>query len=186
MTGCRTPLAFVTLVDYWIDGGENAERIEEHFLGCEDCSSRLAEIAALGEGIRGAFDAGAVKAFLTEPFVRQLMQRGLRVREYRIAMNGSVNCSLADEDDLVLGRLVASLEGVTRLDVVSYVADQPGVVMQDIPFDAASGEVLVAPKMAVLRTMPSYRHRLRLVSIGADGERVLGDYVFNHMGHQPA
>ncbi len=186
MTPCGTPLPLATLVDYWIDGGDDAERIEEHFLGCEECSNRLAEVVALGEGIRAAFQQGAVKAFLTEGFVRQLLQRGVRIREYRIALNGSVNCSVSDEDDLVLGRLAAPLEGVTRLDVISYVGDEPGVLIEDVPFDASRGEVLVAPKMTALRAMPSRRHIIRLVSVEPEGERVLGEYTLNHTGRPPA
>ncbi len=186
MTSCRTPLPLATLVDYWIDGVEDAESIEEHFLGCEECSGRLAEVVALGEGIRAAFQQGAVRAFLTDGFVRQLIQRGVRVREYQIALNGSVNCFVSDEDDLVLGRLAVPLEGVTRLDAVSYVADQPGVLIEDVPFDASRGEVLLAPKMTALRAMPSRRHIIRLVSVGPEGKRVLGEYTLNHTGRPPA
>ena len=53
-------------------------------------------------------------------------------------------------------------------------------VFRDIPFDAASGEVVVTPKIARIRAMPSYRYRIRLIAVDADRERVIGDYSFNH------
>jgi hypothetical protein len=58
-------------------------------------------------------------------------------------------------------------------------------VFHDIPFDAASGEVVVTPKIAHIRSMPAHRFRVRLVAVEAGGERVIGDYTFNHTPFAP-
>jgi hypothetical protein len=105
------------------------------------------------------------------------------VREYRVARNGSVNCSVAPEDELLVSRLEAPLAGVRRVDVISYLNDAQTDVFRDVPFDARSGEVVVAPQLAQLRAMPSHRRRLRLLAVDDSGERVLGDYTFNHTPH---
>ncbi|MGE5171512.1 MAG: anti-sigma factor family protein [Rudaea sp.] len=179
---CKSPLDDEALVDYWLgeldEDGETP--IELHLLGCEECSARLAEIVALGDGIRAALEGGAVRMFVTAAFVRNVARRGLQVREYRVPRNGSVNCSVAPEDELLVAHLEAPLGGVERLDAIAYVDDEKTDVYHDIPFDAASGEVVAASKIAQVRTLPSHVQRIRLVAVGRDGERVIGDYTFNH------
>jgi len=73
------------------------------------------------------------------------------------------------------------LTGVSRLDAISYGStDAAAEVFHDIPFNAASGKVVLTPNTARLRLMPSHQHRVRLVAVDAGGERVVGDYTFNH------
>jgi hypothetical protein len=179
---CTAPLAFDTLVEYWLDELEEAagERVDEHVLGCDACAARLAEIVELGRAIRHAIEAGAVRAFLTTDFVQRLAERGVRVREYRIPPNGSVNCGVAPQDQLVVTHLEAPLQGVHRLDLVSQVEDHPPEIVRDIPFDAARGEVVIAPSVAKLRGAPPHRHRVRLIAVDGDGERLIGEYTFHH------
>lgn len=176
-----------TLLAYWfgeLDGAREAA-IEEHFLGCEACSAQLEEVEALGGGVRRAFAGGRIGAVVTHAFIERLRQRGLRLREYRVPCNGSVNCSVGPEDDVLLSRLQVSLQGVERIDVVVALA-QAGAQspadlrLEDIPFDPATGEVVVAPGLAHIRTLPAHRQVMRLVAVGADGERLLGEYTFNH------
>ena len=189
MTGsaCSAPLDIPALTEYWLGELDEAAtaRIDEHLLGCGGCSERLDELIALARGIRAVFGQGAVHAFVTEAFVRRLAERGVRLREYRVPRNGSVNCTVAPEDELLVSRLEAPLAGVSRLDAISYLADEPAHVFHDIPFDAASGEVVVTPRIARIRSMPAHRLRVRLVAVEAGGERVLGDYTFNHTPFAP-
>jgi hypothetical protein len=179
---CTTPVEFSTLIEYWLDELDEAasEHIDEHILGCGACSARLAEIVALGRGIRGAIDSGEVRAFITPDFVKRLAEGGLRIREYRVPCNGSVNCSVAPDDQLVVAHLQAPLEGVRQVDVISQFEDYPPEIMRDIPFDAASGEVVVTPQISQLRVTSAHQHRLRLIAVEAGVERVIGDYTFHH------
>src|SRR5690349_14360204 len=107
-----------TLVAYWL--GELDETleaaIEEHYFGCEECALRLAEVEAVGDGIRRVFAGGRVAAALTGSFLDHLRSAGVRVREYRVPRNGSVNCTVTPQDDLLVSRLQAPLEGVARVD----------------------------------------------------------------------
>lgn len=179
---CTTPVELATLIAYWLGELDEsaAEHIDEHILGCGACSARLAEIVALGSGIRGAIEKGEVRAFITGDFVKRLAGRGLRVREYRVPRNGSVNCFVAPEDDVVVAHLEAPLEGVLQVDVIFQFEDNPPETIRDIPFDAASGEVVLSPKIANLRVTAPHQHRLRLLAVDAGVERVIGDYTFNH------
>ena len=95
-----------------------------------------------------------------------------------------MNCTVAPEDELLVARLEAPLAGVNRVDAIAYPPDAPAEVFRDIPFDAASGEVVVAPRIARIRAMPSHRQRLRLVAVDPSGERIIGDYTFDHTAHE--
>lgn len=185
---CLHPVAFSDLIEYWLGELEKTAEpvIEEHLLGCAACSARLEGIAALGEGIRRAFQEGMVGAFITSPFLNHLVDRGMRVREYHVPRNGSVNCFVAPGDEVVVGRLQGSLSGVTRLDVVEEnTVDEGERVFQDIPFDAASGEVIFAAKVKRLRAMPAHQRRMRLVAVVESGNRTIGEYTFNHQPVEP-
>jgi DNA-directed RNA polymerase specialized sigma24 family protein len=52
--------------------------------------------------------------------------------------------------------------------------------LADVPFDAETGEVLVIPSAAWLKTMPAFTMRMRLIAVSEAGEKPIGDYTFNH------
>jgi len=182
-TSCNEPLTLGTLLAYWL--GEldaDAERqAEEHFFACPYCSGNLETLAALGNGIRAVFEAGMISAILSPLFVEQMKERGMKLREYPVPPGGKTNCTITAQDDAVIARLKAPLAGALRVDVLRL--DESGAVRlryADVPFDASAGEVLVCPSAAALKGMPAFRETMRLLAIDADGERVLGDYVFDH------
>lgn len=183
---CSAPLDERTLVEYWLDElPENAEAaIDEHLLGCGHCSARLAGLVALAGGIREALRAGRLQAVVSDAFVRRLAAQGLQVREYRVARNQAVNCTVAPEDDFVISRLEAPLAGVVRLDLVIHAPGLPEEVREDIPFDAARGEVIMSADVPRLRGMPSHRLRFELVAVDDGGRRLIGEYTFNHSAHR--
>jgi hypothetical protein len=179
---CQHPIDERALLAYWLGevAGADEARIDEHLLGCGHCSERLGELAALAGGVREALRRGKVHAFVSEPFIRRLAEQGLRVREYHLPHNGSVNCTVTPEDDLVVSHLAAPLAGVSRVDVVLSAPGLPTEVFQDVPFDAARGEVVYAPNTTELRAAPSFRLRLELVAVEGQDKRLIGDYTFNH------
>ena len=170
---------FAELVEYWFGEGDDPA-LEEHLFGCADCTARLEELAALGAGIRSAFRRGALHAVLPRAFVERLEREGLKLRQYRVPAGGSVDCTIADEDDFVVSRLQAPLAGVERLDLVLQASDGEAHTLQDIPFDPAAGEVLVVPSPGRLRARGAFTERARLVSAGAGGAKDLGEYTFVH------
>jgi hypothetical protein len=103
----------------------------------------------------------------------------MRVREYRIEPGGSVNCTVAPSDDLVVTHLGAPLQEVQRLDLI-FEGEGWRQRLQDIAFDPLSGEVVFAPSVAELRKMGVSTNRAHLVAVGPDAERVIGQYTFNH------
>jgi hypothetical protein len=177
-------LEWEALVDYWLGDTDDAttEAIDAHLMQCDACGDALDEVMALARGVKEALRGGAVPSMLSTPFVERLKAAGRRVREYRVPHNGSVVCSVAPEDDVLVSHLSAPLQGVTRLDAVFALSLAPGHEsrLNDIPFDAASGEVLFMPKLTEVRTLPSHEMVVRLLAVDAAGEREVGHYTFHH------
>ena len=180
---CDTPVPLATLVDYWLGeiGGDEEHRLDAHLLACESCTRRLQELVDLGAGIRALIGKGAVHGVISAGLLERLVKAGTRVREYEVPVNGSVNCTVAPHDDLLVSRLRAPLGGVERLDLVLMGIEGPGEVrLREIPFDPASGTVILVPPIDVIRQRPAHQARMRLLAVSESGERTLGEYTFNH------
>lgn len=174
------------LAAYWL--GElppaQAEQAEEHFFACEACAGRLEWLAELADGVRAAVRTGALGMIVSAPFVEAMKRAGMRLREYRTDPGMTTSCTIRADEDAVISRLRAPLAGVTRLDMVHGV-EVGGVAhgevrVEDVPFDAASGELVFIPPPAALKKMPAHTMRVRLLAVGEPGERVIGDYTFAH------
>jgi len=172
------------LLDYWLHDSDAAatEAIDEHLMQCEPCGRALDELVALGDGVRAAFRSGAVSAMASDGFLKRVVGRGVQVREYRLPRNGSVNCTVAPEDELLVAHLETPLRGVERLDAVVTLSFEPDVEhrLQDVPFDAQAGEVLWLPKFDLVRNAPAHTAEVTLLSVDAGGARELGRYTFRH------
>jgi hypothetical protein len=183
---CTAPVDFAALVAYWV--GELAAAaeapIEEHLFGCASCTRRLDELAALSSGTRTAVRNGAVQAVITRPFLEQMKEQGMRIREYCVAPGERVACTICADDDAVVGRMRAPLAGVKRVDALQSRDLGDGRVqqwrMEDVPFDPDAGEVLLLPSAAVLKQLPAHTFRVQLVAVDTSGERSLGEYTFAH------
>ncbi len=182
-THCPMPLALEVLEDYWLADLSQSEEVaaEQHLLACDECSGRLRDVVKLADGIRAVARGGTLRVVVTDAFLNRLAQEGLHVREYRVTPGGRVACTLTAEDDLVVGRFVAPLGGVERVDLAQYDAEGGEVQrFRDLPFDPTAGEVLFTARTDVLRTLPATVQRYRLIAVEAGGERVLAEYTFAH------
>lgn len=179
---CPRPLADQSLFDWWTGEGPAAERraVERHVSSCDACAARAGDLAAIALAVRGLVREGELPAVVLPSVVERLLREGRRVRQYRVAPGSGVQCTVAPEDDVVLARLTAELRGVSRLDLISRVDDGPEQRLSDVPFDPAAGELVLMASSAQLRARPTHVERMRLVALGPEGERVLGEYAFNH------
>lgn len=180
---CPAPISLETLLSYWLGELDDDQEagMEEHYLGCATCSARLEELTALAAEVRALTRAGGVGFVVSDAFVRRLVEQGRRVREYRVPSNGSVNCTVAPDDDFVIARLEAPLQGAERIDLLlMHHQGDTQVRYEDIPFVAERGEVLLSSRLDVLRALPASTVHLCLIAYDKQGERILGDYRFNH------
>ncbi|HEY6133153.1 MAG TPA: hypothetical protein VIW70_04175 [Rubrivivax sp.] len=184
MSAGSNHLSLDTLLDYWLHDSDAAstDAVDEHLMRCDACGERLDDLIALGDGVRGALRAGTVALVTSEAFVQRLAGLGLRVREYRLPHEGSVNCSVAPEDELLVSRLEAPLQGVQRLDARAQLSTEPGVQhdLHDVPFNPRAGEVVVVSKLAAVRRLPAHTMQLTLLAVEAGGTREVGRYTFHH------
>jgi len=180
---CTTPVPVARLTAYWLgelDAADESE-LEEHVFGCAECGSRLRHLVQLGDGIKRAIRDGNLYAVLTAPFIRRLQEAGVRVREYRLQPGDSVLCTVKPDDDLVVAHLHAPLQNVHRLDVVFHdVTAGTSWRFEDVAFDPAADEVVLAPNVTELRRFTFVTQRVQLFAVENATERVIGEYTFNH------
>jgi hypothetical protein len=180
---CAAPIDKAVLADYWLAELTPAEEesVEAHLLGCAECSSELEQLVTLANGIRRLARTGTLRLVVSQSFLDRLAKEGLRVRQYSPRAGGSVACTVTAEDDLLVGRLAADLHNAGRVDMV--LCDSAGNEQQrlrDVPFDAARNEVIFNEPIGPERLMPAHVLMVKLVSAGQEGERVLGEYTFDH------
>jgi hypothetical protein len=183
---CQSPLEWPALLEYWLGelDPDSEARIEEHYLGCAQCSHRLEQLIALARDVRALTKRSGVNVIINDEFVRKLTADGLHVREYRLPHNGSVNCTVAPEDDIVVAYLEAPLDEVKQL-AMAYIDDEGNsqLRLDDIPFTAANGSIVFSPSIDSLRALPATTLRVRLLAVDNYGDRTLGEYRFNHTPH---
>lgn len=180
---CSAPIGLARLVEYWFGELDELDEavVDEHLLGCGECSGNLQSLLGLAGGVRALVRQGAVRAVVTDAFLKRLAAQGLRLREYQVPCNGSVHCTVAPDDDLIVARLKAPLEGVERVDAVLLEFDEAGAHrLQDIPFDASADEVVFTPRIGNIRAGGPWTARLQLVAVDRQSERLIGEYTFFH------
>ncbi|HEY4359891.1 MAG TPA: zf-HC2 domain-containing protein [Bryobacteraceae bacterium] len=186
---CANPLDAMLLTDYWLGAlaPDDEMRVEEHFLGCADCSAALEGVAALAAGIRKLAGEASLTMIVSQEFLRRAADKGMRIREYPVAPGGSVQCTVTPEDDFLIGRLAADLRGASRVDL--SICDEHGIELArlaDIPFDAGSDSVMWQQSITYAKAAASGSMVARLLAVQESvRERVLGEYTFIHTRTMP-
>ncbi len=186
---CSNPIDVAVLAEYWLAAlkGPEEETVEEHLLACDQCGDRLRELIALAEGLRDLARSGSLRMIVSETFLKSAAADGLRVRQYAAADGGSVQCTVTAEDDILIGRLAASLSDVKRLDLC--VCNAAGVEqgrLRDIPFYPGASDVICQESITFAKAAPTHRLIYRLVSVDEAGiDHPVGEYRFNHTRSLP-
>jgi hypothetical protein len=186
---CANPIDAAVLADYWLGAqpGAEEEAIEEHLLGCDECGARLREVIALAEAVRDVAREGSLRMVVSDAFLKRAAEEGLRVRQYAPPAGGSVECTVTEEDDLLIGRLAANLSGAKRVDL--SICDGRGVEqlrLPDIPVRPGANGVFYQESITFAKAMPTSKIIARLVALDeAGGEHLLGEYTFNHKRSLP-
>ncbi len=188
-TDCSNPIEAEVLSDYWLAAlpSVEAEAVEEHLFACDGCARRLQHVIAMAEGIRNLAREGSLQIVVSDAFLRRAAEEGLRVRQYAPPRGGSVQCTVTAEDDILIGRLAVNLGRARRIDV--SICDGSGVEqlrMRDIPANPNVGEVILQESITFIKDAPTTTMIVRLVDVDdAGGERLLGEYTFNHTRSMP-
>ena len=186
---CSNPMDAAVLADYWLAAlaASEEEAVELHLLDCDECGARLREVIALAEGVRNLAREGSLRMVVSEAFLQRAAEEGLRVREYAPPAGGGVQCTVTAEDDILVGRLAANLTGAKRVDLC--ICDERGVEqlrLTDIPVHSGASSVVYQESITFAKAMPTNKMIARLVTFDeAGGERLLGEYTFNHTRSLP-
>lgn len=184
---CREPLELPTLVDYWLGDLAEAEteRIDEHLLGCDECTRGLQSLVEIGDGIRRLSHESAFTAVVSPSFLDTARQRGRRIREYTVPAGARIDCTVTAEDDMLVAHLRGDFRGVSRLDLVARTEGGSERRVEDVPLDPARGEIIVAQSMLAARAMPTHVVRYRLLAHDAGVDRLVAEYTFAHTRSLP-
>jgi hypothetical protein len=186
---CSNPIDAAVLADYWLAAlaGPEEEAVELHLLDCDQCGARLREVIALVEGVRKIARKGSLRMVVSDAFVKCVTEEGLRVREYTLPAGGGVQCTVTAEDDFLIARLAANLTGAKRIDLC--LCDERGVEqlrLKDIPVQQGASNVVYQESISWAKVMPTSKMIARLVTFDEPGgERLLGEYTFNHTRSMP-
>jgi hypothetical protein len=186
---CSNPIDAAVLADYWLAAlpDSDEEAIELHLLDCDECGARLREVMALAEGVRKLAREGSLRMVVSDSFLKHVAEEGLRIREYAPPPGGGVQCTVTAEDDFLIARLAANLTGANRVDLC--ICDELGVEqlrLPDIPVQSGASNVVYQESITFAKAMPTSTVIARLVTFDeAGGERLLGEYTFNHTRSLP-
>ena len=186
---CASPIDAAVLADYWLAAlaGSEEEAVELHLLDCDECGARLREVIALIDGVRKIAREGSLRMVVSDAFLKRAAEEGLRIREYAPPAGGSVQCTVTAEDDFLIARLAANLTGAKRVDLC--LCDERGVEqgrMRDIPVGQGASNIVYQESATWAKAMPSMTMIVRLVTFDeSGGERLLGEYTFNHTRSMP-
>src|SRR5262245_24276361 len=181
---CSKPIDAAVLADYWFallpDSEEGA--VEEHLFTCDACGERLREVIALAEGVRKLAREANLMMIVSDAFLKRAAEQGMRVREYALPQGGRVECTVTNEDDLLIGRLAANLSNARQVDLCICNADgQERIRLKDIPVHRAGSNVIFQQPLAYSKAAPSEVMIARLVAVDEfTGDQLLGEYTFNH------
>jgi hypothetical protein len=186
---CSNPLDPAVLADYWLAAlaQPEEEAVEEHLLECDQCGARLRGVIALAEGLRDLARQGSLRMVVSKEFLRCAAEEGLRVRQYSPPPGGGVECTVTAADDLLIAHLAANFSGAERVDLC--LCDERGVEqvrLADIPVDSRAASVCYQESITFAKAAPTHKLIARLVTLDeAGGERLLGEYTFNHQRSLP-
>lgn len=174
----------VVLMDYWLAALPAAEEetVEEHLLSCDACGDRLRDVMQLAESLHALARSGTLQVIVDDDVLRRAKASGLRIREYAPPRGESVQCTVTEDDDLLIARLALSLSTASRIDL-SW-RDLQGVERQrltDIPIRADAGSVICQQSITWAKASPTSSLVAQLVAVDERGhESVLGEYTFHH------
>jgi len=186
---CSNPIDAAVLADYWLGALTNPdeEAVEKHLFDCDRCGAQLREVIVLAEGVRRLAREGSLRMVVSDAFLKRAAEEGLRVREYAPPPGGGVECTVTEEDDILIGRLAANVGEERQVDLC--ICNERGVEqlrLPDVPVKSGANSVVFQESITFARAAPTNKMIVRLVTFDeAGGERLLGEYTFNHTRSLP-
>ena len=168
------------LPDYWLGELSDAAEIglEDHLFSCEPCTAVSGAFADLCDALRER-----VPPVLTARTVAHLERQGLRMRHTPITAGVRVTVEFSRDVDILVHHLQQDVPAGAVVDCEMFDASTgtPLMKVPAIPFDAGSGEVILACIRHYAENLPPDAG-FRLVEVAPGGERrTLGEFGVLHV-----
>ncbi len=183
------PLPLAELVDYWLAelDPQREQAIEEHLFACAACAERLDAVRACADAIVGLVRTGGLASSATTALINRFARDRLNIRQYTIAPNEVVACTVAPTDDFLMARFLLAEPRQGRIDIaVLDEGDREVSRVEDVAQDARTGEVITFQSARPTQNEPSGRRQYVLIAPGERGERILGRYTLDHTAMREA
>jgi hypothetical protein len=170
---------FEKLVALWAAelSEDEAAPIDEHLFACDRCAARSEELARLVGGLREL-----IPLVISHALRDRLVQSGKRVRVLSVEPDISERAQFTPEVDVFVFALRGDLSRAERVDVEMVSASgSPRYHLEQVPFDRATGEVLVACQARYEGMFPANDPVFRVHAIVGGERKHVGDYVVQHV-----
>ena len=177
MSACPKPIEWQTLVDLWTGSlaPDQASAIEEHVFACDDCARASDRLAKLVHTLRDL-----VPPVISHRVRDRLLDKGLRLRLTPVEADVAARARFTPDVDLLIHVFRADLSKAERIDMEVLTPDGTRhFFFEQVPFDASTGEVLVACQRHYQHMLPA-DPIFRLHAFEGGERRLLGDYFVHH------
>jgi hypothetical protein len=161
---------------------EAAAEVEAHLFECDECTRTATFLLEAAARVPELVRQGHVHHVTTMALVRRMREDGLEIRHYEVSPGETVACSASVSQAYGTTRLEADLTGIESLTLEVKLED--GTVLdrvEDVPFDAREGAVLLAYTGDEIRSFPTMVLCMRLEAVdGAGRARELASYRLSH------
>lgn len=176
MSPCAKPVSFEALVAWWTGDlpADEAAAIEDHVFACDECAAACDRFARLAEGLRAA-----IPPIISHAHRDRLVAAGARVRLTPVEAGVDARARFAPDVDLLVHALHGDFSRAERVDVDIVHDGAVRASFEHVPFDAKSGEVLVACQRHY-QTMFAGDPTFRVHAVEGGERRIVGDYFVLH------
>ncbi len=175
--------SYETLVALWageLDESE-AAAVDEHLFACDSCAAATQGLAAVVGGLREK-----IPFVISHAHRDRLVEAGTRIHVTQVEptpdRSARKSARFTPEVDLLVFALRGDVSKADRVDVeIASPTGEPRYVLEDVPFDRKSGEVLIACQRHFEGMFPAGDPIFSVHAIEAGERRAVGDYVVEHV-----
>ena len=126
------------LAALWCGDAPDPDALEDHVFACDACGHAYTRLGAVHEAL-----GQAVLPVVSHAQRERLLARGTRIGFTPVEADIDAYATFAHDLDLLVHVLKADLSRAERVDL-AVVGDGVRIDLEDVPFDARTGEVLIA------------------------------------------
>jgi hypothetical protein len=175
--------SYERLVALWageLDGAETAT-IGEHVFACDSCAAAMESVAKIVGALREK-----IPFVISHAHRDRLAAAGMRIHvtdvEPALGPTERKRAQFTPEVDLLVLALRGDVAKADRVDVeMASPTGEPRYVLENVPFDRNTGEVLIACQRHFEGMFPAGDPVFSVRVVEAGKRRVVGDYVVIHV-----